>query len=966
MSKETAVLSSVSAPIRTRAPYRLITIFSALTISIIMLGIFYFAHEEKIVIKENEDELMSVNDLKSMQIVNWRLERMSNARAIFNIPLFSKYIRDCLQNPGDTRLLKEFLLTLETIRNVYRLESVTAMDTRQNIISFTGKYANKIDQNEKKPIEEALKENRIIFSDLHRHDDNPEIHMDIFIPINLRPPGKETRVGLIRLHINPSEFLYPLIKSWPLSSKSGETLLVARQGDDVVFLNELRFSRDTALDLKFPINTPGLPAALAVQGVEKPIFGKDYRGVSVLAVAKKIPDSSWYLVSKIDMKELRAPLVFIEWLAALTTIFFVLFAGALIASYWNKKDADYYQLQYQMELDKKAFEKHYKYITQYANDIILLSDSDLHLVYVNDKAVATYGYSREEMIGKDISNLRPPDKREELRTIINMLTDGKLFETVHVRKDGSEFPVELSSRLIDIEGKKYYQGIIRDISERKKLEQRMEAFFTESPAGLSIVDDQQRFVKINKKMADFNGYPVEAHIGKTLMELVPKLAPQLVSIHKEIIDSGKPLLNKEISGETPLHPGQVRHWIGSYFPVPGDDIRRRYVGSIVVEITDLKRAQEELRRARDQAKKYFDIAGTMFVVLDREERVILMNKKGYDMFGYNENELFGKNWFDVCLSPDARPKVKETFHEILKGNIAPVEYYENEIITKNGERRIVAFHNSLLTNEKGEITGTLSSGEDITDRRKAEENVFRLNEELEQRVKERTAQLEISNKDLEAFSYSVSHDLRAPLRAMDRFSRMLIEDHSKSLDSEGKRILNVIISSARDMSKLIDDLLAFSRVSRRELKSAELNTGEIVKTVIDEIMSLNPGRKIDFKVNPMPPIRGDGTMIRRVFTNLIDNSVKFTRMKDTARIEIGFTPAGKENEFFVKDNGAGFDMQFADKLFGVFQRLHSDAEFEGTGVGLAIVERTISRHGGKVRAEGKPGEGAAFYFTLPV
>jgi len=968
MSNEAKAIPTVSAPARSPIPYQLIAIFSALTICIVILGFIHFYHEEKRLIKQKQDELSAIADLKVTQIANWRLERMSNAREIFSIPLLSKYLYDCELNPGDTRLFKEFQFTLETLKDVYRLESVLAIDTKGNVVCSCGKQANVYGSKAKSYIEETLKENKIIFSDLQKTEVISEIHMGLFVPMNIRTPEKEIRVGVILLRIDPNEFLYPLIKSWPNVSKTGETLLVDRQGDEGVFLSELRFNKDSALNLKFQLNSPDLPAAMAVQGIEKAVFGKDYRGENVLAVLKKIPDSPWSLVSKIDMKELRAPLVVTEWFAVLTIVIFILFAAFVVAYYWNKKDADYYHLQYQLELDRKALVKNYKYITEYANDIIILAESDGKIVEVNNKAVTTFGYSKEELLKMSIKDIRAPGHKQQLKQMIEDLRakGGMVYETMNMRNDGTEFPVEVSMRVMDIDGKPYIHGIARDITERKTLEQRMESFFTGSPAGMCIIDNEFRWVKINKKMADINGYSVEEHIGKTFEELLPKLAPQLLPMCKAIVDNGKSFLNMEISGETPRNQGHIRHWISSYFPVPGIDIRHRYVGCIVVEVTDLKKAQEELGREFEQSKKYLDIAGVMFLVLDREGRVLMLNKKGVEMTGYSENELFGKNWFDVCVPSEIKPKIKAVFHEVTGGTVPLSEHTENEVITKNGEHRTVAFNNILLKDDKGHITGTLSSGEDITERRKAEEKILKLNEELESRVKERTAQLEEANKYLESFSFSVSHDLRAPLRAIDGFSRILIEDHSASLDVEAMRLLNVVRNNTQNMGQLIDDLLKFSQISRHELVETKINMEEMVKSVIADLEAVNPGRKINFIVQSLKGAWADASVIRQVFINLLANSVKFTSIRQEAVIEIGCEAGEKENTYFVRDNGVGFDMQYKDKLFGVFQRLHNEEKYEGTGIGLALVERVIKRHGGRVWAEGKPGEGAVFYFTLPV
>jgi len=253
---------------------------------------------------------------------------------------------------------------------------------------------------------------------------------------------------------------------------------------------------------------------------------------------------------------------------------------------------------------------------------------------------------------------------------------------------------------------------------------------------------------------------------------------------------------------------------------------------------------------------------------------------------------------------------------------------------------------------------------DISERKRAEEALQRLNASLEQRVRERTAQLEASNKELEAFAYSVSHDLRAPLRGIDGWSLALLEDYGEQLNEEARLYLNRVRSETQRMGQLIDDLLQLSRLSRGEMKLEPLDLSALARQVADRLREGHPEREVEFAIEPRLTVVGDERLLGVALTNLLGNAVKFTGKRTTARVEFGQTREGARQVFFVRDNGVGFDMAHADMLFGAFQRLHKASEFPGTGVGLATVQRVIRRHGGKIWAEARPDQGATFYFFL--
>jgi PAS domain S-box-containing protein len=413
------------------------------------------------------------------------------------------------------------------------------------------------------------------------------------------------------------------------------------------------------------------------------------------------------------------------------------------------------------------------------------------------------------------------------------------------------------------------------------------------------------------------------------------------------------------------------------------------------DITEAKKAKESLEKASAYNRSLLEASLDPLVTISPHGKITDVNRATEKVTGDLRQELIGADFSDYFTQPE---KARSGYQRVFKEGW--VQDYELEVRHRDGSTTPVLYNASVYRDQGGEVAGVFAAARDITTRKRAEEEVRRLNEELEQRVQLRTAQLEASNKELEAFTYSVSHDLRAPLRAMDGFSRILLEEYRPHLPAEAQKYLDFVRGSAVQMGKLIDGLLGLSRLGRQELRKVPVKLSVLVRQSMDDLRADWEGRAVEFIVRALPTCEADPLLLRQVFVNLLSNALKFSRKREMVRVEVGAMRVGQvlrqgESDkaappllaaqpqarmplprglphmpdpsswiYYVRDNGVGFDMRYADKLFGVFQRLHRQIDFEGTGVGLATVQRIIHKHGGEVWAEAEVDKGATFYFTI--
>ena len=444
-------------------------------------------------------------------------------------------------------------------------------------------------------------------------------------------------------------------------------------------------------------------------------------------------------------------------------------------------------------------------------------------------------------------------------------------------------------------------------------------------------------------------------VGKRVTEAIPGIkqeTPELFDLYGGVVESGDPA-----EFELDFTPLGLRLHLSVFRPEPGHFV------AVFADVTGRDAAAAALRESEELYRSILRASPDDITVTDLEGRILLVSPAAVSLLGHErEEEMLGRPMMDY-LAPEDRERAQANVGLMFEGvYTGPGEY----LAVRADETRFpIEINGEFIRDADGRPARMVFVVRDITERKRAEDEIRRLNAELEERVMTRTAQLETTNKELEAFAYSVSHDLRAPLRVIDGFSAMVAEDAGSKLTAADLDHLERVRHAAQRMAALLDDLLGLSRTSRRDLRRVDVDLSALATSLLDELRESHPSRNVEAVVAPRLTAHADQELVRVILSSLLSNAWKFTGGRDVARIEVGASEEDGERVFFVRDNGAGFNMSYAEHLFGAFQRMHSAEEFEGNGIGLATVQRLVTLHGGRVWAEAAVEKGATLYFTLP-
>lgn len=1018
-----------TSAINMRISMILVPIFILLATGIIMIGYFYYSHYEKQYRTEAEHQLYAITDLKVNEIVQWRKERLGDASVFFNNSNFTMRVRQFFNSPTNKDIKERAATWMRQVREAYNYDRV-CLHNKQGIeyLSVPDK-AVQVDSLFSLKAMKVLQTGQITFEDFYRGEYDGRIYLGVVIPI-LDKLQASKPIGILSLRIDPKQYLYPYIKKWPGTSETSETLLIRREGDQVVFLNELRHQANTALTLRIPVDKTDLPASKAVRGEQGIVEGKDYRGIQVVACIASIPDSPWFIVTKTDKSELYAPLRERLWILIILIGAFLFSIGSGLGLIWRKQNLRFYEEKYQTSKALQESENKFSETIRYLDEGYYRSSVNGILEEHNLAFNKILGFDPEE----DLRGAALPDfwqnPTERKQYVTELMSKGSVINyMINAKKhNGEKLDILANSHLTkNSKGQPdKIEGTFTDFTERMRAERALESSYrflelayshTETaPLLEAFVNALKEFTQCEaigiRIMDDEGNIPYQAYKGFSQPFYEEE---NLLSIHSDTcmcinvirgnFDPGLPFYTEGgsfyMNGTTKFlaniseeEKGQTRNTCNkagyeSVALVPIRVQKNKILG--LIQIADSKenmipvqtveilekagmqvgaailrtQAEEALKHLSSRQQALLDAIPDIIMEVNNDKIYTWANHAGLDFFG---DDVVGK---EAAYFFEGEQKTYNEIQPLLNGN-DNIVYIESWQRRRDNKKRLLAWWCRVLKDDKGNTIGALSSARDITERRQAQEILAK-----------KTQELEIANNELEQVLYATSHDLRSPLVNVQGFNKELeasikelldiltdadippdIKNHIMPVLTEDiPEAIHYILASTLKMDTLLTGLLRLSRVGRQKLTLTRLNINELVSDVLQTLQIQIKESNVKITISDLPSCTGDAVQINQVFSNLIENAIKYLKPNQDSEIKISGEKLNKYAVYCIEDNGIGMVQDHLGKIFDMFHQL--DPSKKGTGLGLTIVKRIIEKHDGSIRVESEYGKGSRFYVEIP-
>jgi PAS domain S-box-containing protein len=968
-------VSKATTELKKTIPWTLVVIFLLFTAGILITGLYYYKSQKARIFSAQEDNLRAVSILKINQITQWHNERLGDAATIRDNEPLIRSIRQLFTKDKPAGTAVDVRLWMNSILKEYDYSGVLIVDSRLRVRMSVDLSDTVAGQELQSELQDVLRDKKIILTDLHKSKSPGYIDLDILIPI-IDPVNKEKNVsGIIILRVDPQKVLFPLILKWPTSSKSSETLLLRREGDSILYLNELRHMKNTALNLRLSVNKEDLLASKAVRGLEGIIEGIDYRNIPVVGYIAGIPGLPWFMVAKTDKEELQAPIRRYLYFTAFLTFLLVLVNAAVFGFWiWNQR-VRFYRQQLKNELDRKKVEEDLleseeRFSMAYKTSPIsfmIANMEDGRIIETNDAFTSISGFTREEALTSSTLSLNIWVHEEDRQNMIATLHDGRTLvrqETMLRSKNGKIRTVLLSAQVIQLSHRNCIISSIEDITERKKAEDSLarskkefQNYFESGSVGMSVTLPDKKWIEVNQRLCQMFGYTREELIGLTWMDLShPEDIAENRALFQQVLDGKKD--NYELDKRFVRKDGRIVSVTLSVVCERNPDGSVHHFLSSYLDITEKKEFEEMLRYERNLLRTLVDNIPDPISIKDSSCRYILNNKAHLRIIGaVNQADVTGKTSFDFFPKEEA-----SEFYRNEKSVISTGERMLNKlerILNKSTYK--VGWHLTSkipLFDNFGKVTHILTVSHDITDRKKAEDELIRAKEKAEESDRLKTA-----------FLHNISHEIRTPMNAIVGFSALLGEPDN-DLQTQ-KLYIETIMQSSNHLLSIISDIIDISNIEADIVNIArnEINVNSTFISICNQF-SLKAGeKKIELVCesglsDSEALVITDNTKFTQILTNLISNAIKFT---DKGSVKVICRKADNSLEISVSDTGIGINADFHEKVFDRFFQVQNTVSriYEGTGLGLAISKAYVELMGGRIWLSSEPGRGTTFFFTIP-